>query len=232
MTFTKNAKWRLINMLIADNILKHNLKNVFFLVGSACGGKTTMAYEIAKKYGFIYIDEHWQREKWNTEIVDPQYQPNASNRKKIDWEVYFSRTVEEFLADKNDNHGNDEYLQFLFIELIKESKNNKVITDIWINDYDFLLRISDRSRIACLLAPGELIIRDYYDREEHMSFTNCIKSLKNPDDKFATQNELFKIGALEEEAKANKYNLFTVMRNDESTISGTLQLIEEHFNLK
>ena len=101
-------------MLIADNILKHNLKNVFFLVGSACGGKTTMAREIAKKYGFTYIDENWQREKWNTEIIDPQYQPNASNRKKIDWEEYFSRTVEEFLADKNDNHGNDEYLQFLF----------------------------------------------------------------------------------------------------------------------
>ena len=218
-------------MNIAENILKHNLENVLFLVGSACGGKTTMAREIAKKHGLIYIDEYWKSDKWSSDIVDPHYQPNASSRKKIDWEAYFGRSVEEFLADQKDNHGNDEYLQFLIVELIKAATNNKIITDIWITDYDFLLEISDRSRVACLLAPGDLIVRDYYDREEHMAFTNCIKSLKDPDKKFATQNELFRIGALEEEAKAKKYELFTIMRNENSTIDGTLKMLEQHFGL-
>jgi hypothetical protein len=74
-----------------------------------------------------------------------------------------------------------------------------------------------------------MIVRDYYNREEHMDFTNCIKSLKNPDIKFATQNELFKIDALEVEAKANKYNLFSIMRNDKSTIEGSLKELEKHF---
>ena len=46
-------------MNIAENILKHSLKNVFFLVGTACGGKTTMARKIAEKHGLIYIDENW-----------------------------------------------------------------------------------------------------------------------------------------------------------------------------
>jgi hypothetical protein len=218
-------------MYIAENILKHNLKNVYFLVGSACSGKTTMAREIAKKHGFTYIDEQWQRDKWSSDIVDPIYQPNSTNRKTIDWEIYFSRSVEEFLADKKDNHGNDEYLQFLFIELIKSAQKNRVITDIWITDYDFLLKVSEHSRIACLLAPGDLIVRDYYDREEHMAYTNCIKSLKDPDKKFATQNELFRIGALEEAAKAKEYNLFTIMRSEDSTIDDTLKMLEKHFVL-
>lgn len=218
-------------MNIAENILRHNLKNVFFLVGTACGGKTTMAREISKKHGLLYIDENWQSGIWNQEIVDPLYQPNSANRRKIDWEVFFSRSVEEFLADKNDNHGNDEYLQFLFIELIKAAQSNKVITDIWITDYDFLLNISDRSRIACLLAPGDLIVRDYYDREEHMNFTNCLKSLKDPDIKFAAQNELFRIGAIEEAEKAKKYGLFSIMRSEESTVSETLKLLEDYFGL-
>ena len=218
-------------MNIAENILRHNLQNVLFLVGSACGGKTTMARAIAKKHGLTYISEDWQSDKWNAEIVDPRYQPNAANRKEMDWEAYFSRSVEEFLANKNDDHGNDEYLQFLFVELIKESQKNKIITDAWITDYDFLLSISDRSRIACLLAPGELIVRDYYDREEHMAFTNCIKSLKDPDKKFAIQNELFKIGALEEAAKAKEYGLFSITRTDDSTVDATLKMLEGHFGL-
>jgi len=218
-------------MNIAENILKHSLKNVFFLVGTACGGKTTMARKIAEKHGLIYIDERWQGDKWNSEIVDPKYQPNAAKRKKIDWEWYFSRSVEEFLADKNDNHGSEEYLQFLFIELIKAAQSRMVITDIWITDYDFLLEVSDRSRIACLLAPGELIVRDYYGREEHMAFTNCIKSLNEPEKKFAVQNELFKIGAHEEVLKAKKYNLFSIMRNEDSTVEKTLKILEKHFGL-
>ena len=176
-------------MNIAENILKHSLKNVYFLVGTACGGKTTMAKEISNKYGFIRFSDNWNEENhkvWQS-IINEKYQPNSTTRKAIDWEVYFSRSVEEFLADKyeraNDAHGEAEHLQFSIIELIKLSQNNKVIADVWIEDFDFLLEISDRSRIACLLAPGELIIRDYYQREDHMDFAN------NPENPYKELND-------------------------------------------
>jgi len=38
-------------MNISNDILRHNLKNVYFLIGTACSGKTTMAKEFAEKYG-------------------------------------------------------------------------------------------------------------------------------------------------------------------------------------
>jgi len=220
-------------MNIANNILKHNLQNVFFLVGTACGGKTTMANELSKKYGFIHFNDNWNEENcrvWET-IIDEKYQPNASKRKEINWETYFSKSVEEFLADKKDNHGTAEYLEFSIIELIKISKTNKVIADVWIDDFDFLKEISDYNRIACLLAPGELIIRDYYEREDHKDFTECIRSLNNPGKKFETQNKLFKIGSREMFENAEKSNLFSIMRSEESTIENTLRLLEDHFGL-
>ena len=221
-------------MNIANNILKHSLKNVYFLVGTACGGKTTMAREISKKYGFIHFNDNWHEENFNVwkSIINEKYQPNSTKRKEIDWEEYFSRSVEEFLADKNDNHGSDEYLEFSIIELIKLSRNNKVIADIWIDDFDFLLEISDYNRIACLLAPGEFIIRDYYQRDDHREFTECIQSLKDPEKKFETQNELFRIGAKEMFEKTKKYKLFSIMRTEESTVENTLSLLEKHFGLK
>ena len=224
-------------MNIAENILKHSLQNVYFLVGTACGGKTTMAREISKKHGFIHFNDNWNEENYKVwqSIIDEKYQPNSTTRKVVDWEAYFSRSVEEFLADRyecvNDAHDEAEHLQFSIIELIKLSQNSRVIADVWIEDFDFLLEISDRSRIACLLAPGELIIRDYYQREDHIDFTNCIKSLKNPAEKFETQNELFRIGANDMLEKAKKHNLFYIMRSEESTIEGTLKMLEEHFKL-
>jgi len=242
-------------MNIANNILKHSLKNVYFLVGTACGGKTTMATEISKKHGLIHYNDNWNEDcfkVWQS-IVDEKYQPNSTSRKEVDWEEYFSMSVEEFLADRKDNYGDldawassskseprkgadlerpaPEYLQFSIIELIKVSQNNKVIADVWIEDMDFLLEISDYSRIACLLAPGELIIRDYYQRADHIDFTNCIKSLKNPEQKFETQNELFRIGANEFYDKAVKHNLFKIVRTEDSTVADTLEQLEQHFSL-
>ena len=220
-------------MNIANNILRHSLRNVYFFVGTACGGKTTMARELSRKHGFIHFNDNWQEDNYKIwqSIINEKYQPNAFKRGEIDWEVYFSRTVEEFLADKNDNHGTNEYLEFSIIELVKLSQNNKVIADIWIEDWDLLIELADYDRIACLLAPGELIIRDYYQREDHKEYTECIKSLKEPEKKFETQNELFRLGAREMAEKAEKYKLFSIMRSEDSTVEGTLKLLEEHFKL-
>jgi len=180
---------------IANNILKRSLQNVYFFVGTACGGKTTMGRELSKKYGFTYFSDNWNEPNWKEweSIIDETYQPYSHNRgKSLSTEEYFSRSIE---------------------------------------DFDFLLEISDYSRIACLLTSGDLIIRDYYQRDDHIDFTRAIQSLENSEQKFEVQNELFRIGAKEIAKKAAKHKLFSIMRNEESTIEKTLLLLENHFGL-
>lgn len=218
-------------MNIAENILKHSLTNVYFLVGTPCGGKTTMAKEISKKYGFIHFNDNWHEDNfkiWQS-IIDEKYQKCAAKRKKVtDWEAYFSRSVEEFLSSKDDD--NNEYLEFAIIELIKLSQNNKVVADICA-PIKVLAEISEYNRVACLLAPAELVIRDYYGRDDHREFIECIMSLKDPEKKLETQNELFRIGVQETFDDVNKFNLFNIVRSNESTVENTLEILEKHFNL-
>jgi len=224
-------------MNIANNILKRSLQNVYFFVGTACGGKTTMGREISKKYGFTYFSDNWNEPNWKEweSIIDEKYQPYSHNGgKSLSNEEYFGRSVEEFLADNKSERSQAaamENIAFSIIEIIKLAQKDTVIADIWIQDYDFLLEISDYSRIACLLAPGELIIRDYYRREDHIAFTKAIQSLENPQQKFEVQNELFRIHAKEGAENAKKHNLFSIMRSEESTIENTLTLLENHFKL-
>ena len=190
-----------------------------------------MAREISKKYGFVHYNDNWNEPNFKVwqSIIDGKYQPNSTKRKEIDREAHYGRSVEEILADKNDSHGTNEYLEFSVIELVKLAQDNKVIANVWIEDWDLLLEISERGRIACLLAPGELIVRDYYQREDHKDFTDMLNSLENPAKKFETQNELFRIGAKEMAEKAEKYGLFTVARTEQSTVADTLQMLERHF---
>ena len=39
-------------MIFQDNIMKEYLKNVYFITGTPCGGKTTLSCALAEKYGF------------------------------------------------------------------------------------------------------------------------------------------------------------------------------------
>ena len=43
-------------MIFQDNIIKQYLKNVYFIAGTPCGGKTTVSRALAKKYGIMVYD--------------------------------------------------------------------------------------------------------------------------------------------------------------------------------
>jgi hypothetical protein len=218
-------------MKIANNILKHSLQNVYFLVGTACGGKTTMSKALSAKYGFAVFNDNWHEdnfEVWRS-IIDPKYNPISAVRKEVtDWEAWFGRSVEEFLAEKIAGTEGDEYFEFALIELIKMSRDQKVIADLS-PPLDLIAELSDHSRIAALLAPAELTIRDYYRREDHREFIECIMSLSNPEKKLATQNELFRIGADEIYADVKRLGFYSIERSENSTVEGTMGLLEKHF---
>jgi len=173
-------------MNIAKNILKHSLQNVYFLTGTPLAGKTTMAKALAEKHSIVYFSEDWYTDSFKLfrSLCDEKYQPYSARRgQNTDWEAHFGRSLEEFLADDSGSKGNDEYIEFAVIELIKLSQECKVITDIVI-PIPLVAEISDYSRIACLLASPELITCENYGaRDSHKAFLDCLKSLKEPDKK-------------------------------------------------
>ena len=98
-------------MNIAENILKHNLQNVYFLTGTALAGKTTMSKILAEKHGFIRFNDNWHEDNFQVfrSICNEKHQPHSTKKKETtDWEAFFGRTVEEFLAANAGRGENDE----------------------------------------------------------------------------------------------------------------------------
>ena len=222
-------------MNIAENILKNSLKNVYFLSGTALSGKTTMSKVLAKKHGFIHFNDNWHEDNFieYRSICNEKYQPHSTKKKETtDWEAFFSRSVDEFLAANSGRGENDEYIEYAIIDLIKLSQQGKVVADISV-PIPLLAEISDYNRIACMLTSPELVTcENYGKRDDHREFIECILSLKEPGKKIAVQDELFRIKTEKTFEEARKYSLFSIVRTEESTVEETLKLLEDHFHIK
>ena len=50
---------RRCNMHIENNILKHYLRNCYFILGTAYAGKSTMCAMLAEKYDMVHYSENY-----------------------------------------------------------------------------------------------------------------------------------------------------------------------------
>lgn len=216
-------------MNISENILKNSLKNVYFLIGAPCGGKTTMCKAISDKYDFTFFNGNHRDqnfEKWQ-EICNADYQ-KVSAKRITDWEYFFNRPTEEYIEWLT-NVGT-EYFEYAIIEIIKLAQNNIVITDINIPS-ELIKQISTYNRIACLITTPDIVVRDYYQRDDHRDIYECIMSLKNPQQSFDNNKTVLRTVCNAICDDIYHSGLFYILRDGNSTIETTLALLEKHFSL-
>lgn len=214
-------------MNIPDNILREQLKNVYFLTGGAYGGKTTMARLIEQKYGMLRYREgdHWGR---FASIATPSYQPAMSLDRAADWHGYFAqppRQYAKWLADSA-----REQAEFAIIDLIRLAKDGPVIADTNI-PVDILRGIADFNRVAVLFAPEEMTRRHYFDRADKDDVFQAIMSFPDGDALLSNVIEAlhYDIDARIQEFKDSGF--LCIERRDDDTIERTLQRLERHFGL-
>jgi len=203
-------------------------------------GKTTMSKVLVEKHGFTWFDYNHNGEpfkKWKS-ICEEKYQPLqiASDKRfteqgSYDWDAHFARPAEEIIAENSGRSQNDEFLEFVMIELIKLSENNRVVVD-YCASMDLLVEIADYNRIACLLtAPHLVTFVNYGSRDDHKDHYDWVMSLNEPKNVVAKYDQIFRIDAERIFAEAQKHNLYSIVRTEESTVDATLKLLEEHFEL-
>ena len=225
-------------MNISEDILRFNLQNVYFLVGTACGGKTTMAAALAQKYGFTHFNDNYHEENfahWQS-ICDERHKNSPDNTQSqsqgYDWERHFNRPPEEY----NDSleQGYKEYFEYAIIELIKYAQQNTVVADIGLSGLtcELVKQLAPPDRIACLLAPPELIAEDYFDRDDHRDIYEAIMRLKEPEMALENMKNVFRFGAQRTIDDVKSSGLYYIMRTKTSTVASTQRALERHFGLE
>ncbi len=211
-------------MIFQDNVLKEYLKNVYFVTGTPCGGKTTITRELAKRHNLaVYnIDEMFECHR---QISNPDSQPSM-NKSFQDADEFFGRTTEEYKKWLIDN--TREQLDFVLLDLIRLSQNQRVLCDchLTVEEAD---KLAEPSRIIFLIKEPSNLVDDYCNRPDHQGFKDFIHSTSDTAKAKELCNATLKSLNEKRCEQIRHSDYFWIERNKHSTVEDTVRKVEKHF---
>lgn len=211
-------------MEFQDNVIKAYLRNVYFITGTPCGGKTVISRELGRRFDIpVYdVDERFPEHQLMSDI---RYQP-CMNRTFRDADEFFSRSVEEYRRWLLGN--TREQMDFILLDLIRLSAERKVICDCHLT-IEEALRISDRSRVAYLIREPVELVDDYCNRPDHQDFSDFIHSASDFEAAKKTCNETLLSLNMQCYNDIKKSGFFWLERDLWRTVDDTAALLAQHF---
>ena len=214
-------------MIIQDNVIRHCLKNVYFICGNACAGKTTMARMLAEKHGlFLYEqDEMYPRHR---AMAEPEYQPDTCYHMK-DYHEQWMRPAEEQARWNMSSLA--EQADMVLTDLIAISRERRVVADVLFAPvYD--AATVDYNHFVFLTVNRAEIRKCYFDRPEKRSFYEFVKSKPLADVYFENILTGLEITNDRERALMRQSGLLMLERTPERSAEEMLAQIETHFGLR
>lgn len=213
-------------MIFRDNVIKEYLKNIYFISGTPCGGKTTISRELAKRHNLLVYDADEQFAN-HQKISNPAFQPSM-NKVFKDADEFFGRTVEEYKGWLIDN--TREQLDFVLLDLIRLSQNKIVLCDCDLT-VEEAEKYTEASRIIFLIKEPSNLIEDYCNRPDHQGFSDFINSASDIEKAKATCNITLKTLNEKRYNDIKGSNYLWIERTPNSTVDETVRKVEQHFGL-
>lgn len=220
-------------MKIENNILKHYLKNVYFITGTAYAGKSTTVKMLAERYDMVFCGENYHS-KVSDAVATPDAQPDICFLKTLtDWKEFVTRTPEEY--ERWIYSTSKEAAEFEVAELISISQDRKVIVDTNI-PVGILKEISNYNHVAVMLSPLSMSVDRFFDRSdpEKQFLLNVIESCE--DSKTVMENYRQGLELINGQKHYDEYansGFFTVVRQDtqKDTREEICEIVARHFGL-
>ena len=218
-------------MKIENNVLKHYLKNVYFITGTAYAGKSTMVKMLAARYDLIECGENYHMEVSEKVATTETHPDLCYNRLLTDWRDFVSRTPEEY--ERWIYAVGREAAEFEVAELIAISQDKKVIVDTNI-PLDLLKEISDYGHVAVMLSPQSMSVERFFDRADpdKQFLLNVIDSCDDPVAVMENYRQgLARINSQEHYDEYANSGFFTVIREDNGidTRDEVCNILAKHF---
>jgi dephospho-CoA kinase len=214
-------------MNISDNVLKNHLKNVYWIAGNNCGGKTTMTKYLAQKYDMIVYDSDSMF--FQHQAIGSLSEQPAMLRHFIDYEWFFNRSVDDYTKWILDSE--EEQMSMIILDLIQLASEKSIIVDVHCYP-DILKKISSYSRVVFILADPKLAREQYFQRADKKDMYDCIMSLSNPEKSLRNMLDIVENIAQIEYKTAMNSDFQCFIRDTDSSIEGMALQIEQHFQLK
>ncbi len=221
-------------MKIDNSIIKHYLKNVMFINGTAYAGKSTMVAMLADEYGLIQCGENYHSTVAG-EIIVPERQPNLCYFQTMkDWQEFINRTPEDY--EKWIIGVENEASELEVAELIRLSQNHKVIVDTNI-PIEILKEIADYNQVVIMLSPQSMSVENFFERDDEDKAFVKEKIMQAKDPQKTMENFkscISRVNSKERYDAFSQSGFLTIERTDldKDTKAETVEILAKHFRLK
>lgn len=218
---------------ISDNIVKHYLRDVYFITGHSYAGKSTMVKMLSERYDMIFCGENYS-DVFPREKLSRWKQPGLCYFDTMSgWEEWLNMTPEE--------HWNwiqnvsRECAEIEILELTRLSASGKKVIADTNMTLDVLREISDYDHVAVMLCdPPDISAARFFDRDDpdKKFMLEQIKKCKDPEATLKNFNS-WALYHPPVEIDWNNTGFFTYTRSDfeTDTREETLNILARHFGL-
>jgi len=223
-----------MTVIIENNIIKHYLRNTYFINGTAYAGKSTMVKMLAEKHNMIFCGENYHNEVASI-VKMPKTQPALCYFDTMsNWQEFLNRTPDDYFNWMVE--GSREAAEIEVAELIRLSvTEKKTIVDTNIPP-ELLHEISDYHHVAIMLSPQSMSVERFFDRSdpEKKFLLDQIARSDDPQKTMANFRAcMAKCNSPQEYERFKSSGFFTIIRdyNETDTRNEVLAVLEKHFGL-
>ncbi|MBP5310915.1 MAG: hypothetical protein J6Z05_09995 [Lachnospiraceae bacterium] len=212
-----------------------DLSNVYFVIGSAYAGKSTLVSNLAKKHDAIELNENYHNEKLSE--LDSKEFPNLTYTRDLkDWHDFIRRTPDEYVTWINNVKKECETVELdILKELLEDPKvrDKKIFVDTNIS-IETLHRISDEDHVIVMLSDPQISVSRFFDRPdpEKQFLYKLMLEEENPQAALDNYRKILtRINSKENYDKLENSGFKVIYRDENRSEEETLKLAEEIFGI-
>ena len=213
-----------------------DLRNTYFVIGTAYAGKSTLVKNLAEKHRGIALEENYHDAKLPE--LDSREFPNLTYTRDLeDWHEFIRRTPEEYVTWIRNVQKECETVEMQMIEELlrkPEAQGKKILVDTNIC-IDTLHRITDPRHVLVMMAPAEDGINRFFDRPDAEKQFLSQLMMEEPDPQAALDNYREMLTLLHSKESYDRLlnsGFHVIWRDENRSQEETVLLAEEVFGLK
>ena len=207
------------------------LENMYFIIGTAYAGKSTMVKRLAEKHGGIACEENYHNARLD-ELDKAQFPGLTYTRDLEDWHDFIRRTPDEYEAWITRTSKECEIVELQMLSRLQtDGKPVFVDTNISI---ETLREVAGDHHVLVMLADPDISVRRFFERPDREKQFLYRLMMEEADPQAALENFrecLKRINSVENYNKFLHAGFPVILRDENRTVEETMALAEAVFQL-
>ncbi len=209
------------------------MDDVYYIIGTAYAGKSTMVKFLAEKYDGIVCEENYHDRLVDDKLDKNEFPCLCYTRDLQDWREFIRRTPEEYAAWCEGAAKECEVLELRILEGLKK-QGRRIFVDTNIS-IETLKKISDTDHVLVMLSDQMVSVNRFFERpdREKQFLYQLLMQEPDPDAAMANFREMLMRVNSKQAYDKFLYSRFKVLlRDDNRTVEDTLEIVESMLKLK